>query len=137
MVTPSPKEEKCTGKINGTVVQRARFDIGHGKYLQQLATVNLGRWRDSSTAVKEGSRRLFGCPPRERGIGRIVRKSYNDGQSSQIVVMNPDKNSILISIWSLISFQQFRKTTVSDREIHQSTARNVLTTNSQHTIQSR
>jgi hypothetical protein len=42
LVTPSPKEE-CMGRTNGTVMQRARFEIGNVKHLQQLAVVNLGR----------------------------------------------------------------------------------------------
>jgi hypothetical protein len=47
------------GRTNETMVQRVRFEIGNVRHLQQLVVVNLGRWRDSSIAVKEGSRRLF------------------------------------------------------------------------------
>jgi hypothetical protein len=78
MVTPSPKEES-TGRTNGTVVQRARFEIKNVRHLQRLAGV---RWRGSSIAVKEGSRILFGCPPCERGSGRIAGESSKDRQSS-------------------------------------------------------
>jgi hypothetical protein len=43
MVTPLSKEEQFMGRINGTVGQCARFEIGNMKHLQQLAAVNLDR----------------------------------------------------------------------------------------------
>jgi hypothetical protein len=57
------------------MVQRARFEIGNMRHLQQLAAVNLGRWRDSLITMKEGRQKLFSDTRLVKGeVGELLER---------------------------------------------------------------